>query len=171
MTAVIQLTTLPLVHALGWTLLNFCWQGTIVAFILACTLGLLPSRASRARYSIACAALALMVMLPAITFYMLAANTQPKPPRFAVAVAVEGFSHLLNNRFNLSAEPWTVRTRENSQPIAACGDWVLVRWHASPTVPSQPRPHWDEEDEVLRCGVSVGGDCARVARSSHRARD
>ena len=125
MTAVIQLSTLPLVHALGWTLLNFCWQGTIVAFILACALSLLPSRGSRARYSIACAAMALMATLPAITFYMLAANTRPKPRPFAVTAAVEGFSHLLNNRFDLSADPWTVRLERvlNQSLPAVTGFW------------------------------------------------
>jgi len=125
MTAVMQLSTLPLVHALGWTLLHFCWQGTIVAIILACALGLFPSRASRARYSIACAAMALMVMLPAITFYMLAKNAQPKPQRFAAAVPVESFSHMLNNQFDLSAEPWTVRLERvlNQSLPAVIGFW------------------------------------------------
>jgi beta-lactamase regulating signal transducer with metallopeptidase domain len=98
MTAVVQLSELPPVHALGWTLLHFCWQGSIVAIILACALGLIPLRASRLRYSIACAAMAFMVMLPAITFCVLETNTQPKPQRFAIAVAAEDFGHALNNR-------------------------------------------------------------------------
>lgn len=67
MTAIVQLSALPLVHALGWTLLHFCWQGALVGIGLACALDLLPSRASRLRYSIACAAMALMVLLPAGT--------------------------------------------------------------------------------------------------------
>jgi hypothetical protein len=31
----------PVVHALGWSLLHFCWQGTVVAILLASLLGLL----------------------------------------------------------------------------------------------------------------------------------
>jgi beta-lactamase regulating signal transducer with metallopeptidase domain len=69
--------------------------------------------------------MALMVMLPAITFYMLETNAQPKPQRFAAPAAVEGFSHLLNNRFDLSAEPWTVRLERvlNQSLPAVIGFW------------------------------------------------
>jgi beta-lactamase regulating signal transducer with metallopeptidase domain len=97
-----------MVHALGWTLLHFCWQGAIVAIILACALGLLPLRASRLRYSIACSAMAFMVMLAAVTFCMLETNSQPKPQRFAIAFA-EDFGHAFNNSLQQSAGQWTVR--------------------------------------------------------------
>jgi bla regulator protein blaR1 len=116
MTAVVQLSELPPVHALGWTLLHFCWQGSIVAIILACALGLIPLRASRLRYSIACAAMAFMAMLPAITFCVLETNTQPKPQRFAIAVAAEDFGHALNNRFGFE------RVLDQSLP-AVIGFW------------------------------------------------
>jgi beta-lactamase regulating signal transducer with metallopeptidase domain len=120
MTAIVQLSELPPVHAVGWTLLHFCWQGSIVAIILACSLGLIPLRASRLRYSITCTAMAFMVMLPAITFCML--NTQPKPQRFAIAVAAED---ALNNSFDRSAGPWTVRFERvlNQSLPAVIGFW------------------------------------------------
>jgi beta-lactamase regulating signal transducer with metallopeptidase domain len=125
MTAVVQLSELPPVHALGWMLLHFCWQGSIVAIILACALRLIPLRASRLRYSIACAAMAFMVMLPAITFCVLETNTQPKPQRFAIAVAAEDFGRALNNRFDQSAGPWTVRFERvlNQSLPAVIGFW------------------------------------------------
>src|SRR5271154_4814401 len=125
MTALVQLSELPPVHALGWTLLHFCWQGSIVAIIVACALGLIPLRASRLRYSIACAAMAFMVMLPAITFCALETNTQPKPQRFAIAVAAEDFGHALNNRFDQSAGPWTIRFERvlNQSLPAVIGFW------------------------------------------------
>jgi beta-lactamase regulating signal transducer with metallopeptidase domain len=124
MTAIVQLSELPPVHALGWMLLHFCWQGTIVAIVLACTLGLLPLRASRLRYLIACAAMAFMVMLPAITFCMLETNTQPKPQRFAIAVA-DDFGRALNNSFDQSAGPWTIRSERvlNRSLPAVIGCW------------------------------------------------
>ena len=87
MIAVVHLSALPLVHALGWTLLDFCWQGAIVAIVLACARGLVPLRASRLRYAMACAAMALMIVLPAITFCVLAAN----PQRFAIVARRRGF--------------------------------------------------------------------------------
>jgi beta-lactamase regulating signal transducer with metallopeptidase domain len=125
MTAVVHFSELPPVHALGWTLLHFCWQGSIVAIILACALGLIPLRASRLRYSIACAAMAFMVMLPVISFCMLETNTQPKPQRFAIAVAAGDFGHALNNRLDQSAGLFTVRFERllNQSLPAVIGFW------------------------------------------------
>jgi len=99
---------LPLIHSLGWTLLHFCWQGAIVAILLACALGLLPSRASQLRYTVACAAAAWMVMLPAITFCMLAANTLSNPHQAAGAVADAGFSYAFYNSFGQPLERWII---------------------------------------------------------------
>ena len=57
-----------LAHALGWTLLHFCWQGALVALILACVLSLLSRRSAQPRYLAACCALTLIVALPLVTF-------------------------------------------------------------------------------------------------------
>jgi TonB family protein len=61
-----------LMHALGWTLLHFCWQGLLVAGVLWCVLGLLGGRSSQARYGAACCALVLIVVAPMMTFARLA---------------------------------------------------------------------------------------------------
>ena len=61
--------THPLLHALGWILLHFLWQGALVALLLAGVLTLLRERLSHARYAAACAALALMLLLLAVTFW------------------------------------------------------------------------------------------------------
>ncbi len=73
MQALAQLPAQPLAHALGWTLLHFCWQGTVVAAVLWGGLGLLGGRSSQARYTAACLALGLMVALPVATFAHIAA--------------------------------------------------------------------------------------------------
>ena len=109
MTVVVQLSTLPLVHTLGWTLLNFCWQGALVALLLACALGSLPSRDSRRRYSIACAAMVLMVVLPALTFVMLQWGMHPNVQQSVISVAVAHSDRALNNSLNASAEPWSAK--------------------------------------------------------------
>jgi hypothetical protein len=57
----------PAVHASGWTLVNFLWQGFLVGFLLACILGLINRRAANLRYMIACSALAIMTILPVLT--------------------------------------------------------------------------------------------------------
>ena len=61
-------------HALGWTLLHFLWQGTLVAVILGCLLALLSERSPQPRYAAACTALVLMATLPVITFSRLLAQ-------------------------------------------------------------------------------------------------
>ncbi len=58
----------PAARRLAWSLVAFLWQGTLVAAILACLDMTLRRRDPRARYAAACAALLLMLVLPAVTF-------------------------------------------------------------------------------------------------------
>lgn len=122
MTAVQQLSALPLVHAFGWTLIHFCWQGGLVAIILACGLGLIPLRFSRLRYAIACAAMAIMLALPLFTFCILAANTQ----EFAISAAASGSSHAISGSFDQPAEPWITQCERilNQWLPAVIGFWL-----------------------------------------------
>ena len=64
----------PLMHALGWTLLHFLWEGAIIAALLSLVLRGLSHHSSQVRYSVACCALALMVASPLVTLGLLAAN-------------------------------------------------------------------------------------------------
>jgi beta-lactamase regulating signal transducer with metallopeptidase domain len=80
-----------IVQQLGWTLLHFVWQATAVALVLAILLAGLRKAAPSVRYNIACAALALMVLLPVLTMPLVPvsppqpmANIEP-PPASAVA--------------------------------------------------------------------------------------
>lgn len=78
MTPLIHFSEQPLVHAVGWNLLHFCWQGTVVAIFLAYVLRLLNKRSPQQRYLAACCALALMVILPLGTFgYLVTAQLRP----------------------------------------------------------------------------------------------
>src|SRR5580698_1835296 len=61
-------------HALGWTLLHFLWQGTLIALILASILALLNARSAQPRYVASCTALLLMIATPVITFARLLAQ-------------------------------------------------------------------------------------------------
>src|SRR5882724_2008348 len=54
----------PVFQALGWALINFVWQGTVVAMILATANIFLQRRSANARYVAACIALAFMLALP-----------------------------------------------------------------------------------------------------------
>jgi beta-lactamase regulating signal transducer with metallopeptidase domain len=60
-------------HALGWTLLHFLWQGTALA-ALAAVLMALGQRAST-RYALGVGTLALMLAAPAVTFFSIRNTT------------------------------------------------------------------------------------------------
>ena len=78
MTSVSNLFQSPVVYAmsqaLGWTLLHFLWQGTLIAVVLWCALALMERRSSDARYAAACLALLGMAVFPVLTFIHLAGN-------------------------------------------------------------------------------------------------
>lgn len=57
----------PMTQAVGWALVHFLWQGTLVALGLAAGLSLLRSRSSSARYTASVGALALLLALPVAT--------------------------------------------------------------------------------------------------------
>ena len=57
------LATGPLAQAVGWALLHLVWQGAAIAAVLALALTLLPGRSASVRYTVSCAALALLVVL------------------------------------------------------------------------------------------------------------
>lgn len=56
-----------LLQAVGWALLLFLWQGTLVALGTAAALAILRHRSASTRYLVTCAALTLMLVLPAAT--------------------------------------------------------------------------------------------------------
>jgi TonB family protein len=55
-------------HLLGWSLLHFLWEGTLVALLLSAVLAIARQSSAQARYAICCAALALMALCPIATF-------------------------------------------------------------------------------------------------------
>ena len=59
----------PMTQAVGWALVHFLWQGTLVAAGLAAGLALMKGRSASARYALAVAALALMVVMPVATAF------------------------------------------------------------------------------------------------------
>ena len=59
-----------IIQRIGWTLVHFVWQGSATALILAIVLRLLHKSSANLRYIIACIALALIVLMPAITLMM-----------------------------------------------------------------------------------------------------
>ncbi len=56
-----------IIRSLGWALLQFVWQGSVVALLTAATLGLLHQHTAATRYLIATAGLLVMFLLPIAT--------------------------------------------------------------------------------------------------------
>ena len=127
MTTLVEICGLPLVHALGWTLLHLCWQGTLVAVVLWCVLGLLGGRSSQMRYAVACLALGLMIALPLGTFAHLASVEYQLRAAFdSSAVAIEPGMVLRVRAGELSA-PWPVRM---AVALDHALPWILLAWFA-----------------------------------------
>ena len=57
----------PVVQAVGWALLHFVWQGTLIAAIAAVALRALRDSAADVRYVVATVALSLMATMPVMT--------------------------------------------------------------------------------------------------------
>ncbi len=125
MQALAQLPAQPLAHALGWTLLHFCWQGTVVAAVLWGGLGLLGGRSSQARYTAACLALGLMVALPVATFaHIAAADLRARAMALASGVVLDANIVVLVGAHE-PVPPWPARLAfelDHALP------WVLLAW-------------------------------------------
>ena len=67
MTGIDSIVNEPAVQAIGWALVHFVWQGTLIALIAAVALRLLRQSAADVRYVVATIALALMATLPVVT--------------------------------------------------------------------------------------------------------
>lgn len=62
-----EFTPSILFQSVGWSLLHFLWQGTLVAGVTYLLLSCWPRKKSNARYAISCLALAAMVLCPVFT--------------------------------------------------------------------------------------------------------
>jgi GWxTD domain-containing protein len=102
----------PLAGAVGWTLLNSLWEGTVVAAALAAVLW--ATRSPRARYAAACAAMAAM------------------PAGFAVTLvsALPEAGHGLRSLRASSLPVWSVRPGMDALDGSGAGLAAVVPWLA-----------------------------------------
>ena len=125
MITLIEFSGRPLMHALGWTLLYFCWQGAGGAAVLWCVLKVMDGRSSRLRYTAACLALGMMIVLPLATFAHLASAEFRQRAEFGgSAVAIDPGMVLQVSAVETSA-PLPERialTLDRALP------WLLLAW-------------------------------------------
>jgi beta-lactamase regulating signal transducer with metallopeptidase domain len=74
MATIENLLSQGVVERLGWTLIHFVWQATVVAMLLVAALRLLRRCSANCRYVAGCVALALMVALPVATVSFVAVS-------------------------------------------------------------------------------------------------
>ena len=67
MIAIDEMFRQPMAQAVGWALLQFLWQGTLIAVLTALLLRLLHRSAADVRYVISAVAMALMLTMPVVT--------------------------------------------------------------------------------------------------------
>lgn len=126
MSSMVQFAQRPLMHALGWSLLHFCWQGTVIAILLAGALDVLRSRSSQIRYMVSCSALALMFLAPLATFAHLAASHKATEFRVVNSGLDRSPVVRLPNGFG-NTDPWL---DEVAGKLDRSVPWVLACWLA-----------------------------------------
>ncbi|HEX8494445.1 MAG TPA: M56 family metallopeptidase [Pyrinomonadaceae bacterium] len=82
----------PFIQALGWTLIHFIWQGALIAILFAGVRSLFKHQAASIRYSLACGAMLLLLLLPLATISIInvstaETNAAPHGHRSAVQLA------------------------------------------------------------------------------------
>ena len=68
-----------IIQRLGWTLLHLVWQAAAIALLLAILLSALRKASANLRYTIACLALGLIVLLPAVTMQLVGVSVAQPP--------------------------------------------------------------------------------------------
>ena len=108
-------------HALGWALLHFVWQGTALAAFAAVAMA--PNRRTQIRYLIGVATLALMLLAPAATFVVYLQQNR-EPPRVSQITPA-----LTTARASLTSISATVVAPEHS-PITSLDSlpWLVEAW-------------------------------------------
>jgi beta-lactamase regulating signal transducer with metallopeptidase domain len=94
--------SLQTLHALGWTLLHFVWQGAALAALLAAALTM--TRNANVRYALGLGTLVLMMGAPVITFAWL--NREPAPmPAVEMAATVSAPNAISTHEAVSSTDP------------------------------------------------------------------
>src|SRR6187551_2354411 len=77
MTAINEMLQQPFGQAIGWALLQFVWQGTLVVLLTAALLAALGRSGPDVRYVVSTIALALMLTMPVVTVVQTLAASSP----------------------------------------------------------------------------------------------
>jgi bla regulator protein blaR1 len=120
-------------QALGWSLLHFIWQGSLVAILLLAIRSSLRECRAHVRYRCACGAMLLMLILPLYTAWFISTSFQAVPMHpTAVGPGMQsGFpEHRIHARPQISwsisaASLWQERLHEGIDPVLP---WLTASW-------------------------------------------
>ena len=122
----------PLAQRFGWMLVHFLWEGAVVALLLGLVLQAMRRCSAQARYVVACAGMALLVLAPIVTFVSLAgsgwdaAPGQSLAPVRKISALAGGGSSGPSEMYRLyvgerSAMPWWAQTLDGAMPMLVMG--------------------------------------------------
>src|SRR5215475_3145118 len=127
-----------IVEVLGWTLIHFTWQGTLVALSLAGVLRMLRGSSTNTRYTAACVALLLMSSLPLFAISIISLSMSGKtasgpPPQFVAQtssqpqpVEIEPAIVLTQTDIaSASPRPWL---SFRPAPVTPLLPWMILLW-------------------------------------------
>jgi beta-lactamase regulating signal transducer with metallopeptidase domain len=116
--------SLQTLHALGWTLLHFVWQGAVLAALFSAAL--MVSRNANVRYALGLGTLVLMMAAPVITFAWL--NRAPEPTVAAeMSVTAPAVEVVSTTEAASSTEPLVqaLAARTNREDMML---WLVQAW-------------------------------------------
>ena len=133
------------VQALGWSLIHFLWQGTLIALALESALVGLRNRSADARYLVRCAALTLMAAAPVVTFWILrttaAGVAVASPPLLAGDAELRSVSAGIRSaRIRSSAGPRSTPALPRTPSSPATSMATVIRISPPRIAPTMPSP-------------------------------
>jgi GWxTD domain-containing protein len=150
------------VQRLGWTLLHFLWQGTAIALVYAMLRSLLArSLSAKGRYTLACAALAVMAMAPALTFLLIPNVPGSSTPIASTQVALWTVSGSESQRLmNSVVALWLLGVLVFS--LRLFGGWRFTARLRSASYPAPPEWQQALEQIAARLSGMLPGTVRRV---------
>lgn len=112
-----ELASIPLLRAMGWTLLHSLWQGALLGLLAAVALRLARHRSAEFRYALAAGALGLLVLAFAGTLAWLSGGGDPLPGAEAVLITPVGEGRGISG--------WLPHLRQTLGPWLP---WLFLAW-------------------------------------------
>src|SRR5262249_21362151 len=113
------------IEVLGWALIHFTWQGTLVALSLSGVLRMLRGASTNARYAAACVAMLLMLSLPLLTITIIGLSTPDKTASGPPPQPVEIEPTVVLTQADVASRPWLFIRSVNITPVLP---WMILLW-------------------------------------------